>query len=109
MDETPSFKEDHISQIPYIYHLTYLASYGVHIEKMTFSLRLWLKSKISIPSNIKEQLRIKSVFDSINKEIAALEQYSQALKDQKKGLMHVLLTGKVRVKVGVANEGDKYA
>ena len=44
-----------LSKTPYFYHLTYLASYGVHIEKMTFNLRLFLKSEIKIPEDIKEQ------------------------------------------------------
>ena len=47
-----------ISKTPYFYHLSYLASYGVHIEKMTFNLRLFLKSEINIPECIDEQRRI---------------------------------------------------
>ena len=87
-----------MSTTPYFYHLTYLASHGVHIEKMTFSLRLFLKSKIRIPKDVKEQRRIAEVLSSADDEIAAEEKKLIALKKQKRGLMQKLLTGEVRVK-----------
>lgn len=87
-----------ISKTPYFYHLTYLASYGVHIEKMTFSLRLFLKSKIAIPKDVKEQRRIAEVLSSADDEIAAEENKLTAIEKQKRGLMQKLLTGEVRVK-----------
>jgi len=80
------------------YHLTYLSSYGVHIEKMTFNLRLFLKSKISIPKDVKEQHRIAEALSTADEEIETLEKKLAALEKQKRGMMQKLLTGEVRVK-----------
>lgn len=88
-----------LSKTPYFYHLTYLASYGVHIEKMTFNLRLFLKSKISIPRDIKEQRRIAEFLSTADEEIETLGKKLAALEKQKRGLMQKLLTGEVRVTV----------
>lgn len=88
-----------LSKTPYFYHLTYLASYGVHIEKMTFNLRLFLKSKISIPREIKEQRRIAEFLSTADEEIETLGKKLTTLEKQKRGLMQKLLTGEVRVNV----------
>jgi type I restriction enzyme S subunit len=53
---------------------------------------------IPLPS-IKEQLRIIQPLNSHDARIRTEEQYRDKLKLQKKGLMHDLLTGKVRMKV----------
>jgi type I restriction enzyme S subunit len=87
-----------LSKTPYFYHLTYLASYGVHIEKMTFNLRLFLKSEIKIPEDIQEQHAIVDVLQAADNEINQLEKKLKALEKQKRGLMQKLLTGEVRVK-----------
>lgn len=88
-----------LSKTPHFYHLTYLSSYGVHIEKMTFNLRLFLKSKISIPEDIKEQRCIVEALSTADGEIEQLEVKLKALEKQKRGLMQKLLTGEVRVSV----------
>ncbi|CAM1366245.1 restriction endonuclease subunit S [Tenacibaculum xiamenense] len=85
------------SKVPYFYHQTYRSSYGVHIEKMTFSYKLFLKEKILLPS-ITEQIAIANILNTANKEIALLQQQLQQLQQQKKGLMQQLLTGKKRLK-----------
>ncbi|WP_072886496.1 restriction endonuclease subunit S [Tepidibacter formicigenes] len=46
-----------------------------------------------------EQESISNFLDAMSKEIKLLEKELEALKEQKKGLMQLLLTGKVRVKV----------
>lgn len=88
-----------LSKTSYFYHLTYLASYGVHIEKMTFNLRLFLKSKISIPGSAKEQHQIAEILSIANDEIKTLEKKLTSIEKQKRGLMQKLLTGEVRVKL----------
>ena len=50
----------------------------------------------SLPS-IKEQIAIKKILLSCDKEIVINRRRLQSLKDEKKGLMQVLLTGKKRV------------
>ncbi|OUM89888.1 restriction endonuclease subunit S [Parageobacillus thermoglucosidasius] len=56
-----------------------------------------LKIKIKIPG-LEEQKKIAFVLTIFDREIDLLEQELEALKQQKKGLMQLLLTGKVRVK-----------
>ena len=56
------------------------------------------KVPICIPS-IDEQQKIASVLKTANREIELLSDKLEALKNQKKGLMQKLLTGKIRVKV----------
>lgn len=89
---------NYISQLPYFYHLTYISSYGVHIEKMTFNLKDFLKKKVKIPKSEAEQQKIASVLKEADKEIDLLETQKQKFEKQKKGLMQKLLTGKIRLK-----------
>lgn len=79
-------------------HLTYLCSYGVHIEKMTFNLEWFLESLVLMPATLKEQQAIAQVLSTADREIALLERKHVALCQQKKGLMQKLLTGQIRVK-----------
>ena len=46
-----------------------------------------------------EQNRIGNMYDTYSNRVQSEEQYSDKLKLQKKGLMHDLLTGKVRVQI----------
>jgi type I restriction enzyme S subunit len=89
---------NYLSQRPEFYHLTYICSYGVHIEKMTFDLHDLMRAKIELPGSVNEQDAIADTLDAVVREVAALEQYSTALQNQKRGLMQKLLTGQVRVK-----------
>lgn len=58
----------------------------------------FLKINLSIP-DIAEQQKIASVLNAADKEIELLCDKLEVLKNQKKGLMQKLLTGKIRVKV----------
>lgn len=49
--------------------------------------------------HIKEQKKIASVLSAADKEIELLKNELESLQQQKKGLMQVLLTGEVRVKI----------
>lgn len=90
---------DHLSRTKWLYHLTFLSSYGVVIEKMTFNLRDFMKKEIRIPPTIEEQKAITDILDAAGGEIDTLEKRQSALKQQKKALMQQLLTGHLRVKV----------
>lgn len=54
--------------------------------------------KVSVPS-YKEQTAIAQVLQAADKEIQLLKSKAEKLREQKKGLMQVLLTGKVRLKI----------
>lgn len=61
------------------------------------------KLTLFIPA-IEEQQKIASVLSTADKEIKNHQKYLDALKQQKKGLMKQLLTGKKRVKLSVQME-----
>ena len=86
------------SQTPYFYHQTYVSSYGVHIEKMTFDLESFMSMNIMLPPLL-EQKAIAEVLTAANNEIATHRKKLDALRLQKRGLMQQLLTGKTRVKI----------
>ena len=54
--------------------------------------------KIKLPS-YEEQTAISQVLQAADKEISLLKAKAEKLREQKKGLMQVLLTGKVRLKI----------
>lgn len=89
---------DWVCKLPSTYHKAYLSSSGVHIEKMTFDLALFLKKSIKLPS-LPEQEKIAEVLSAADREIELLREKLAYLQEEKKGLMQVLLTGKRRVVV----------
>ena len=54
--------------------------------------------KMNLPS-LAEQTAISQVLQAADKEISLLKAKAEKLREQKKGLMHVLLTGKKRLKL----------
>jgi type I restriction enzyme S subunit len=52
-----------------------------------------------IVNSIEEQTAIAQVLQAADKEISLLKAKAEKLKEQKKGLMQVMLTGKVRLKI----------
>ncbi|WP_156942460.1 restriction endonuclease subunit S [Alkalihalobacterium bogoriense] len=55
--------------------------------------------KIVLPMDISEQVAIANVLKCIDREIGVLQKQLNSIKQQKKGLMQQLLTGRIRVKV----------
>ena len=53
---------------------------------------------VFIPNNINEQRKIAAVLNGLDKEIDCVNEYLEKLRQQKRGLMQKLLTGKIRVK-----------
>ena len=78
------------------YYQTYLSSYGVHIEKMTFDFKTFLKIEMTIPS-LEEQTAIAEILATADRELQLQKDKLAQLQSQKKGLMQVLLTGKKRL------------
>jgi type I restriction enzyme S subunit len=88
-----------LSKTKFFYHLTFLASYGVHIEKMTFDFRSFLKMEITIPPTIQEQKAIAERLDQTFKSEKKCFHIKAYLEKEKQALMQQLLTGKRRVKI----------
>jgi type I restriction enzyme S subunit len=72
---------------------------GTLVERMAVKIETFLAATVLMPSSIEEQQNIASVLTAADTEIATHQQQLAALKQQKKGLMQQLLTGKKRVKV----------
>lgn len=89
---------DWLSRSPRMWHMAYLASNGVHIEKLIFDADEFLRERIALPPSLTEQQRIVEVLETSDAEIRMLQRELAMLRDQKRGLMHTLLTGKVRMK-----------
>jgi type I restriction enzyme S subunit len=89
---------NYLSQTPAFYRLALVSSHGVHIEKMTFGLDDFLNEKVLVPPTIEEQRHISALLKESDDEISLLEKRSDALKEQKSGLMNRLLSGKIRLK-----------
>lgn len=90
---------DWLSKMPQMWHLAYVASNGVAIEKLIFVPKDFLKFEILLPPTIEEQKKITEVLEACEAEIAQSIKKLDQLKLQKKGLMQQLLTGKTRVKI----------
>jgi type I restriction enzyme S subunit len=73
-----------------------LISPGGAGRNRVMSKKDFLKLEIKIPT-IEEQTAIANILQCADKEIQLLKKNLQQLKDQKKGLMQVLLTGKKRL------------
>jgi len=71
---------------------------GTLIERKAVKVDAFLNTAIYIPQDIKEQKAISKIIGCYERGIELLQQELEALKQQKKGLMQLLLTGKVRVK-----------
>ena len=84
------------SKLPEFYHQTYVSSYGVHIEKMTFDFDSFMTEKIRLPER-KEQNAIVAILNESKKELELYQNKLFILQKQKKGLMQKLLTGEIRV------------
>lgn len=93
---------NYLSQTRRLWHMAYLASNGVHIEKLIFNFRDFAKERIRIPPTVREQEAIVEVLSACDREVELLKRELELLKQQKCGLMQKLLTAEVRVKV----EGD---
>jgi type I restriction enzyme, S subunit len=94
---------NYLSQTRKLWHMAYLASNGVHIEKLIFDFDDFAKEKVRIPPTVEEQTRIVDVLVGCDREIELLQEQLEALKVQKRGLIQKLLTGEIRVKVPKEN------
>lgn len=71
---------------------------GTVLERKAVKVNDFIKFKIDVPIDIREQEAISNILQTADREINLLKKELEALKNQKKGLMQLLLTGIVRVK-----------
>jgi type I restriction enzyme, S subunit len=90
------FYKQYFKSYDFIGHLA-IAVIGIRDGKQ-ISYDDFCTVKIPYPS-IEEQTAIAQVLQAADKEISLLKAKAEKLREQKKGLMQVLLTGKVRLKI----------
>jgi type I restriction enzyme S subunit len=83
-----------------------LASPGGAGRNRTISQEQFLKTIVPLPS-VAEQRKIIAFINAAENEITILRRQLQALKNQKRGLMQQLLTGRVRVPKSLLKKGAK--
>jgi type I restriction enzyme S subunit len=71
---------------------------GTLIERMAVKAAPFLATKYLLPV-LEEQTAIAKVLQAADKEIELLKSKTEKLREQKKGMMQVLLTGKKRLKI----------
>jgi type I restriction enzyme S subunit len=89
---------DWLARSPRMWHMAYLASNGVHIEKLIFDARDFLREKIALPPSLEEQEEIVELLEGSDAEIRLLQEELKTFREQKRGMMQKLLTGKLRVR-----------
>lgn len=88
---------------PAVVNLFRRHSQGLVSDTLNLKWRHFAEIRVTIPEK-SEQRAIATVFRLIDREFDLLRAQLDALREQKKGLMQQLLTGKVRVKVPATEE-----
>jgi len=101
---TPTNKVDsyfigYLFKLPKVIDLFRRYSQGLVDDTLNLKYENLRHIQVKIPKDIKEQKGIAEVLSCCDRELDLLDQELEALKEQKRGLMQVLLTGKVRVQV----------
>jgi type I restriction enzyme S subunit len=76
---------------------------GASIVRRNFDKEILMEWSFKIPS-IEEQTAIAEVLQTADKEIELLKAKAKQLKEQKKGLMQQLLTGRMRLNLITINK-----
>jgi type I restriction enzyme S subunit len=88
----------YLFKLPETIHLFHRYSQGLVDDTLNLKFPLFAKVRVTIPT-IAEQKRIVCCLKAIDNEIEVYRKLLANYQQQKRGLMQVLLTGKVRVKV----------
>lgn len=80
-----------------VIHLFHRYSQGLVDDTLNLKFPNFAKIEVKIPPTIEEQKRIAEVLEMCDTEINFLKNKLEVLRDQKRGLMQLLLTGKLRV------------
>lgn len=84
-----------LTTLPEMYKAVLLASYGVHIEKMTFNLPWYSRTAITIPTSLREQQAIVTILDALEREERVLEALSEKLAIWKRAVVDKILSGEI--------------
>lgn len=84
-----------LTRLPQMYKAALFSSHGVHIEKMTFSLDWYLRTRVSLPEHEDEQSRIVALLNALEREENLLVALTAAIERQKHALLDQLLSGEL--------------
>ncbi len=87
----------HLFKFPEMIHRFFRNSQGLVDDTLNCKFPEFAKVKVSIPPTLAEQRAIAAILDASRREIQQREAKLEALREQKRGLMQSLLTGRVRV------------
>lgn len=88
----------YLFKLPKVVHLFWRNSQGLVGDTLNCKFKHFIKVKVNVPDK-DEQIAIAKVFKAVDQEIELLELKTEKLKEQKKGMMQQLLTGKKRLKI----------
>jgi len=90
----------YLFKMPKMTNLFWRNSQGLVDDTLNCKFKDFSIIKVFLPQTKEEQTAIAQVLQSADKEISLLKAKADKLREQKKGLMQQLLTGKKRLKIG---------
>lgn len=81
------------SHLQEMYRNVLTSCHGVHIEKMTFDPKRFMRTTVLVPPSLEEQDRVVAALRTIDRDIEQYERLRDAYASQKRALMHRLLSG----------------
>lgn len=89
----------YLFKMPKMTNLFWRNSQGLVDDTLNCKYKDFSIVKVALPQTKEEQTAIAQVLQSVDNEINLLKAKAEKLRELKKGLMQVLLTGKVRLKI----------
>lgn len=89
----------HFFKLPHTISLFHRHSQGLVDDTLSLKFPLFAKILVSVPHDLAEQRAISAVLDAADVELRMLLQLSDALDNQRRGLMRKLLSGERRVRL----------
>jgi type I restriction enzyme S subunit len=96
---TDSLFFSYLFKMPKMTNLFWRNSQGLVDDTLNCKFKDFSIVKVFLPTTKEEQTAIAQVLQATDKEISLLKAKAERLREQKKGLMQVLLTGKVRLRI----------
>ncbi len=96
---TDSLYFSYLFKTPKLTNLFWRNSQGLVDDTLNCKFKDFSIVKVILPPTKEEQAAIAQVLQAADKEISLLKAKAEKLRKQKKGMMQVLLTGKVRLKI----------
>jgi type I restriction enzyme, S subunit len=93
----------HLFKFPPVVHLFWRYSQGLVDDTLNLKFHEFSQIRVTIPP-FDEQSKIAALLDAFDAESSLLRNLHAALKEQKKGLMQKLLTGRIRVPASMLKE-----